>query len=474
MKVLLIFTNINSTRTDEYNFGLGYISSFIKQKGYESKCYNVSSLKDFDHVRNLVADFKPDVIGFSSVETQFIHVVNLSRLLRCEYKGIMVCGGVFLTICPEAIRYAEALDGGMMGEGELAFLELLENVKNNRDWQKTKNLCYYDKEKKKIIKNDLVSLISDLDSLPFPDRDMFDYEVYLKGQQSIQFLFNRGCPFRCTYCSNHAVAKVYGRERNFTRFRTVGSCIEEIDFLLTKYKTGKPLHFVDDLFIINRGWVLKFLAEYKKCFKRPFMCHVRSDIVTRELFANLKEAGCYRVMMSIESGNDFIRNEIMKRDISRKQLLDSFKWARAYGIETSGVGMVGLPFETKEAVWDTLKTMAATKTTSFMLNVFYPYRGTYLYDVCKKNNFLPQNDNYLTEEVKERRESILNLPSLSKDDIRYFANNCESLVMKYRPFREKLRFYAKDVLGKMLRKMGILDRLRDNELFIKIRKLIYS
>ena len=471
MKILLIFLDINSYHRDGYHFGLAYLSGFLQSKNHKVNYQYAYSQDQFGDILSAVKDFQPDVIGFTAVESQFIYVKRLSKLIREIFNGLIVCGGVYVTLFPEAVKDACDLDGVMIGESEYALLDLVENLKKGSDYKKTPNFCYYDKTQNKIVKNELLPLIKNLDGLPYPDRELFDYDAYLKKQSSVQFLFNRGCPFRCTYCSNQALGEVYGKKSNMTRYRTPNDCLEEIDVVLKKFNTNKPLHFVDDIFTLNRQWVFEFLEKYKEKFKRkPFICHTRSSIVDEELFAKLKDAGCFRVMMSIESGNDFIRNEVMNRNITQKQLLDSFKWARKYGIETSGVAMIGLPFETKEMVWDTIKTIAETKTTAFTLNVFYPYKGTKLYEVCKENDFLPLQE----DESKERRESTLNLPTLSKEEIAFFTNNCDRLVMQFRPFTERIRFYVKKKLGNLLKRMGILEKLRNHKLFIKIRKAIYS
>jgi len=470
LKVLFIFLDVDSYHFDEYNFGLAYLSGLLKNNNYDVKYCYVSSQDQFKEVLAEVMNYAPDIIGFTSVESQFIYVKKLSKIIRDKFKGIMICGGVYVTLFPWATKEADSLDGIIIGEGEYALLRFLENIKNRSDYRQSSNFCYYDKGQDRVVRNELLPLIQNLDELPFPDREMFDHRAYLKKRHSLQFLFNRGCPYQCTYCSNKALGEVYGMKSNMTRYRSVDNCLEEIEDVLSAYSTNKPLYFVDDLFTFSRKWLFEFLEKYKKNFHKPFICHTRSNLVNDELFANLKNAGCFRVMMSIESGNDFIRNEVMKRGITQHQLLDSFQLARNYGIETNGVAMIGLPFETKEMAWDTIKIIAKAKATSFTLNIFYPYKGTELHEICKKNGFLPQGE----YETRERRESILNLPTLTKEEILFFYHNCERLVMNYRPIHERMRFYAKKFLGIALKKAGLLDTLRNSRLFIKIRKAIYS
>jgi radical SAM superfamily enzyme YgiQ (UPF0313 family) len=470
MKIFLIYVDVDSYHKDEYHFGLGYLSSFLKKNNYEVHYGCLASYSQLQDLLDRVTNISPDIIGFTSVESQFNHVERVSRFLREKFRGLMVCGGVYVTIFPEAIKDAAAIDGAVIGEGEEAFLSFLKNLEAGRDFRKSPNFCYYDRENNELVRNPLLPLIEDLDLLPFPDRKIIDYGRYLRKSVSLPFLFNRGCPFNCTYCSNHALARVYGKSANATRFRSADNCFEEIGEVLAAHNTNKPLEFVDDLFTLNRQWLYGFLEKYKKNFRRPFICCTRSNLADEELFAKLREAGCFRVMMSIESGNEFIRNKVMKRNITQEQLLGSFRLARKYGLETSGVAMIGLPFETKEMVWDTIKVIADTGATDFTLNVFYPYKGTELYDVCSKNGFLPK----ARVEPKERREPILDLPTLSKKEILFFRRNCGRLVMRYRPFADRLRFYIKKYLGLILGKTPVLDYLKNTKIYINMRRLLYN
>lgn len=470
MRIFLIYVDVDSYHGDEYHFGLGYLSSFLKKNNYQVHYGYLSSYSQFQNLLDEATNISPDVIGFTSVESQFIHIKRLSRFLREKFRGLIVCGGVYVTLFPEAIKDAAAIDGAIIGEGEEAFFSFLRNLEAGGDFRKSPNFCYYDRKNNELVKTPLLPLIENLDLLPFPDRKVIDYGRYLRKSISLPFLFNRGCPFNCSYCSNHALARVYGRAANATRFKSVDNCLEEIDEVLAAYNTNKPLEFVDDLFTLNRPWLYEFMEKYRKNFRRPFICCTRSNLADAELFAKLKGAGCFRVMMSIESGNEFIRNKVMKRNITQEQLLDSFRLARKYGLETSGVAMIGLPFETKEMVWDTIKVIAETRATDFTLNVFYPYKGTELYDACSKNGFLPEAE----MEAKERRESILNLPTLSKEEILFFRGNCGRLVMHHRSFTDRLRFYVKKYLGLILGKTPLLIYLKNTKMYINMRRLLYN
>ena len=439
MKVMLIFPDMNSFHSIKYHPGLASISSYLKSFGHEVKLEYVTSVDQFDRVVDHIINFGAEIVAFTSVESQFVYVEDLSIQIKKNHNCIIICGGPYVTLFPEVIKSADGLDGIFVGEGEYAFLELIENLQKKQDYLTTHNFCYYDEKSDKVVKNPLNPLIDNLETLPFPDRTIFDFQNDIDTHNFVLFYFNRGCPFKCAFCCNRALAKVYGMNSNKTRRRSVKSCMAEIREVVSNYKMRGFLYFGDDLFTHNKKWLHEFLDQYKKEFNLPFMCQTRSNIASNEMFAKLRDAGCTHVMMSIESGNDFIRNEVMNRGISKEQIYNSFKWAHQNDIKISGTCIIGLPYETKEMIEESIEVTAKTYTEFFGVNIFYPYKGTELRRVCEENGFLPEN----IDKIKERKESILNLPTISKEEILYYYNNWGRLVVSQRSLNYRIDYHIK-------------------------------
>ncbi len=426
MKILFILPDVNSFHKLNIHFGIAYISGFLKMNGYQDiRFLTVASIEDYSRIIEEVVEFKPDIIGFTSVETQFNNVINLSKIIKDAWQCIIVCGGAFVTIFPECVRDTEHLDGIFRGESEIAFLKFVKAIERGEDYHKVENFCFHDKNTGSIIKNNLLPLEVSLDSLGYPDRDIFDFQSVIDSYGgAAPFMFNRGCPYHCSFCSNHALAAIYGKSSNTTRRRSVDSCIAEIKDVDKKYKFDL-LHIWDDLFISDRKWLYEFLDKYKSEIKKPFMCTTRSNLCDDELFQKLKGGGCYRVHMSLESGNDFIRNKVMRRNISKETVIKSFNLAKEYGLQASASSIIGLPFETEDMIKETISLLGSLKIDSPGANIFYPYKGTRLREVCEEYGMIRREMKY---DIQERKESILDLPHISKERLQYYHDNFEYLV----------------------------------------------
>jgi len=435
--VLFVYTNINGFHLDVYNFGIGYLSSVLKKNGFTTKLAIARTKDDYRDVVELTAALKPKVVGFSSVSSQFIFVAELAQMIRNACKDcVIVCGGVHPTIFPECLTGAPALDGVFIGESETAFLDFVSAVASGKDFKKTNNYCY--RNGSGLIKNKLNPRITHLEELPFPDREIYDYQSIIDDNDGVATLMtNRGCPFDCTYCSNHAIARAYAETRNYTRYAKPEYVLDEIGELQSHYRFNK-LWFEDDLFILNKQWLNTFLEGFKKRFSYQFMCHIRPDVCTREILFQLKGAGCYKIFLAVESANDHIRNTVMKRNISKEQLENCFRWAKEASIETLSVNIIGVPGETEETIRETIAFNKKMNPTIIGVNVYSPYLGTELGDFCRQNNLI---NNLAPDVFHDRRQSVLRLPTISNKKLMSYYERFHYLVYKGVDKEKERRFF---------------------------------
>jgi radical SAM superfamily enzyme YgiQ (UPF0313 family) len=219
------------------------------------------------------------------------------------------------------------------------------------------------------------------------------------------------------------------------------------------YPSVLRIGIVDDIFGLNRKWRDEFLDAYKKrIWKRrgiKFFCLLRADVLmgkqgTRtEFVAKLKDSGCARISLGVESGNEYIRNEVMGRDMSQETLIQAFTVARKHGLDTNALNIIGVPGETDEQLWDTIKLNRKLKPTVSSCNIFYPYKGTNLGDYCFENNLVDLER--FNRFSNERRETTLNYSAEKRAQLTRYHSKWEDLVYPYSVTRRTRKLLERTV-----------------------------
>ena len=429
MNVLFVYPNINGFHSDNYHFGLASIVSVTRKEKHNVKVVIISELSEYNHLLDEVKSFKPVVIGFSSVSSQFCYVKEMTALIKKLFPSIIIiCGGVHPTINTDALLETEMINGFFVGESELSIIELLNKIEKGEPYKETDNFAYV--QDGKVVRNKLKNLIEDLDILPHPDKEIYPYKKTIMDLGYAPFFFARGCPYMCTYCSNHALAKLYGRKRNYPRFRSPEVCIREIEEVMGKYeKLIEFVYIVDDIFGLDNKWRVEFCGKYKSRIKKKFMILIRVEMANDSFLDMLKDAGCFRVFFGVESGNEKVRSEIMGRKMSNDEIINAFDLCHQRGFETLAVNIIGTPGESEKEILDTVKLNRRLCPTTSGVNIFYPYKGTELGDKCFKEG-LVDNERFLNFS-NERRETILRYPEEHKKMLSYYYDNWAILVYPY-------------------------------------------
>lgn len=432
MKVLFVKTSIGTLIESTIDLGIASISAVLKKNKHKTSYYLVSNWESLQELFYRINNFNPQVICFASTESTSKNINKIANILKKKYPDkFFVCGGVHIILSPESYIKNKNFDAICLGEGEYSLSNLLNNLhKDNDAYRYTKG--FWIRYKNNIIKNEKEETIANINLLPCPDREIFSKENLLfnsyvgEGKnKTLEFIFSRGCPYNCSYCSNHALKAIYGK--NYVRFRSPSKAIQEIKNTLNKYKP-EYLVFHDDSFTINKNWLNEFLEKYKKDINIPFRCNTRVDLCSQEIFKNLKKSGCECIQFGLESGDSDLRSSVLNRHMSDDLIIKSFKLAKHCKIRTGAFVMIGLPDETPKKFIKTIKLVAKTDTDKYYLYVFRPYKSTKLYDYCKKFGFIQKPKTNFTE----WQDSMLNLPNFSKKDIIFYYNNFDFLINRYR------------------------------------------
>jgi len=353
--------------------GMMLISALAKKEGHTTGL----GILNRENIIDKIQGFKPDVVAYSASTGEHKYYVECNVAIKSRFPDIFtVMGGPHVTYYPHTIEES-TLDVVCIGEGDEAFPELLLQIGNGGDISTIKNITT-----PQGGNNGIRPLYQDLDSLPFPDRELF-YETTEMGRWPLKsFMASRGCPYNCSYCFNHIFRKLYQGAGELIRKHSVDYIIEEVSRVKNKY----PLEFVkfyDDVFVYRPDdWLEEFATKYRSRIGLPFHCLTRADLMTEDMAKLLKEAGCRSISMSIEAGNPHFRNDILHRNMSEEQILYAFGLCRKYGVHTFSNNILGLPYASTENEIETVELNIKAKASYVEFPIFHPYPRTELGDDC--------------------------------------------------------------------------------------------
>lgn len=405
MKIHFIYADVSTFYYPGVHHGIASISSVLKSHRHSVSLHHVKKEISRNSILDIIQRESPDLIAFSAVTNQIGYVETWSRWTKEEFRIPIICGGIHTTLCPEQVIGFEGVDMVCRGEGEYPLLDLV------HDLERTDIMNLWTKEGDSIVKNPLRPLINHLDELPYPDYGLFDYETILKDRNGdLAIIASRGCPFSCTYCCNHALKKIHEGTGKYFRLKSVDYVLKEIEMFTQRYPI-KHLTFADDVFGLSKDWALEFCEKYPQKFKLEFECNARADLVDEKFIDSLKIANCTQINMGVEAGNEWLRKKVLRRNISNEQIIKAFDTAHKFGISTLAYNMIGLPYETPEMAWETINLNKRIAPSQVAVFFFYPYLGTELHELCKKEGFLSEkkSSSYVSESVLE------NLPISAKE-----------------------------------------------------------
>jgi len=400
MNIFFIFPTIKGLKT--VNHGVTALCGIIKQKGHLVDLYHSDKLK----VKELYKKFKQKDYALcliSTVTNQWPYSLVMIKALRKISNVLIFVGGQHVTSDPQTLENTEELDGICIGEGDRALGTLLDKLESGENYYHIKNMWIRNRKDKSIIRNSLDSLIEDLDSLPFPDYSVFSRSAVLNYPN---LMFSRGCPYGCTYCCNNYYKKIFKGKGKYLRHKSPGRAIEEVKRYIFDYKPH-VLNFDDDLFVANKKWLYPFLDLYKAYTNIPFRCTSRPEAVNEVTCQKLKEANCDSINIGIESGNENIRKNVLKRPMTNESIINAFALAKKYGIQTSSFNLVGVPDETYENYWETIKLNRLIQPNKMQITIFYPYKGTELGGYAYEKGLVTSQDvhyNYYSKSILKMKQ----------------------------------------------------------------------
>ncbi len=384
--------------TSEIDFGLvdntqiGEKIKMFKSVDFNSYDINRKKIDLENYFTEKIQKFNPDCLAFSALSYERYTAKKLASIAKKLCPDIpLIWGGVFATLNPELVLNEYMADYVCVGEGLEAFTDFLTALKENIEIKKIKNI--WTKKNNKIIKTDLRPLYKHLDDLPYLDWEIFDKRHFLKpfdGKLYIggDHMLNWGCMNQCSYCINQFYHGLYKEHGYKMRRYSTKRIVNELEHLKNKFNIGFFKFHDEDFLARPLKNLREFADEYKSKLNIPFVIMTNPKSVTKEKARILKDMNCVSVSMGIETGDPYLRKEILNRSDSMNHIVNAFKLFRNSGIRTSSFNMLAIPFETRETYQKTIDINRTADVQYPNTNFFYPFEGTKLRDIAiKEGNF---------------------------------------------------------------------------------------
>ena len=367
--------------------GVEAISALLKQEGHQVgllfdpgadnvfyfKLPLLKHLRVEDRLVKQAIEFQPDIIAFSCLTNLYPYVKSIASRLKQHLNVPFVIGGVHPTTLPEKIFEDEIFDYLCIGEGDYAFLDLVQAIEKGEDTTAIKNIDA--KINGKIYKSDQRPLIQNLDELPIPDKGLF----YDRGAfyRSLLVMTSRGCPFKCSFCVNNFYNELKESHEKPVRQKSVDYTIREVEAALC-YGKPQTIDFLDDIFGLKPAWLEEFASVYPKKIGLPFLCNVYPSAVTKKYAALLKKAGCAIVPMGVQSGSPEVRSKMLRKE-TNEQIEQSSRYLAEAGIQLYAEFIFGYIDETADQMWESVELsqkMMSNGSTTLGTFIFYPFPNT--------------------------------------------------------------------------------------------------
>jgi radical SAM superfamily enzyme YgiQ (UPF0313 family) len=420
--------------------GLLYVATYMKaHTDYEVEvldCF-VDSLS-FDEIRNEIKERAPDLIGIEAMTHFLVDVIEIAEISKQLFPDVkVVVGGPHASIYPVTTVKNRYVDYTVKGEGEVCFTQLAEAIFENSTEEEIFKIpgvatkLHVSKE----LKNDSVTTlaISDLNTIPYPDRTLVDHSKYSsifadKGTFTT-LMTSRGCPFKCIYCDRLGIEFRPVTSENFLK-----EVKEAVDMGLSNFF----IH--DDTFTVNKQRVRDICnALISEKVKIKWEARSRVDCVDYELLKLMKQAGMSRMSFGVESGNEKVL-ATLKKGIRLSRVEEVFKWCKELRITAFADFMIGSPGEGIKEIDDSIRFIRKIKPDYVQFSITCPYPATELYQQALDRKII-KSDVWL--EFAENPDSNF-VPPISSDH--FNREELEAITAKaYRKVYFSLPFIIKEI-----------------------------
>jgi len=382
---------------DKAGYNVEILDAFMTDLPFREKGDTTEVGMPYERIKEEIQRRKPDIVGianpFTSQVEQAVRVADIVK--EIDLNILTVVGGPHVTVVPvEFLEEVRNVDIVAIGEGEYTMLDIVSFFEGNKKIGDVKGIAH--RRDGKVVLNSPRPFIKDLDELSYPAYQLMDMEKYLNPKRieyrsfqkrALSMVTSRGCPFNCSFCSVHLhMGKMF-------RAHSVDYVVDHIEYLVNKYRI-KTMYFEDDNLTFD---IKRFEAICDKIIERDIRFQwetpngVRVDYLTLNLLKKMKKTGCQSVFVGVESGNQYVLDNIIGKSLRLKNVIKFAERCKKIGLKTGAFYVIGFPGETKETMMNTVEFALMLKRkydVGMHLLFATPLYGTRLYEECKQKGYI--------------------------------------------------------------------------------------
>ncbi len=391
---------INLTR-DEFSppLGLASLATYIREYGGFEKTRIIDA--NYDDVFRETINYRPDIVGISAMSHYYKEAIDTAQRIKERIDVTVFIGGIHISSLPNS--FSPYFELGVMGEGEVTLLELMElyeqeSVLPKESLKKINGIIYL--ENGKLIESGMREQIKPLDKIPIIDRDFLNKGYFrkrwiageMKKAVGATILTSRGCPYRCVFCNT-------SRFWQKLRFNSPERVCEEVRYLNEKYGV-QHIQIWDDLFTQNR----KRLKEISRLFKAEgisgkvtFHCHPRANLMDDEICKLMKDLGVSTINFGFESGSENMLHYLKGGSVTVEDNRRAVILGKKYGFSVVGSLIFGSPGETINDMKKTLEFIDFFDKNggdNLWHFVMTPFPGTPIWEIAKERGKVTDEMNW--------------------------------------------------------------------------------
>ncbi|MBM3991337.1 MAG: radical SAM protein, partial [Planctomycetes bacterium] len=394
--------------------GVKVLSAVLKQHGHQTDAFITSEERDYHQA---VADFRPDVVAIYATTGQ--HQWPYPYIRRWKQRNPklkVVMGGPHPSHDLEPLEHIDVIDATVKGEAEYALLELVEAWERGESIELIPNVAYRGVGGAPV-QNPIRPVIQDLDTLPFPDVDIFYKYPFLRSKRVLQVHASRGCQNSCTYCSVGTMKKDWvsgAKGEKFNRTKSVDYLCDEINDVLARYPGFRMINFGDAALNMYSGWLQEFADQWPARVGLPFACNININYLDEDDIIALQRAGCVSVQFGLESGSEDVRLKIYKKGYTDEVVFGIPPLLRKHKLTFRTNNIMGSPAETLDDMFETVRVNKKIKPNGCTVLIYRSFRST----VLGKEDF----ELGRIDEGKDIGPSIQHDSNMIREDVREVVN----------------------------------------------------